>query len=284
MTSIAELLKWAELELKPSQDIPQLEAQVLLAHVLGCDRAYLYTWPEKEVEPQDIAAFEALIQRRLNHEPIAYLTGHKEFSSLNFEVTKNTLIPRADTELLVKTVLEHLDESHHRVVDLGTGCGVIASTLAHERPKWQVIGLDISHEAIKVATKNAATLQISNVSFIESNWFESLPLKEYDAIVGNPPYIRGGDVHLIHGDLPFEPEIALTPGPSGFEAFARILASCHQYLKEGGLIALEHGFDQRERLTEMLATAGFVAVKTFQDYAGKDRVTIGFKQATDKQF
>lgn len=277
MATIQELLAFATLELKASQDIPQLEAQVLLAHVLGQTRAYLYTWPEKEVSTKEEAEFQALLSRRLNHEPIAYLTGHKEFWSLDFEVTKDTLIPRADTELLVKTVLDKTDDMAKAVVDLGTGCGVIACTLAHIRPQWEVVGLDISDEALIVARKNALNLHISNVQFLQSNWFENLPVKEYDIILGNPPYIRGGDVHLIHGDLPFEPEIALTPGRSGLEAFVAILANCHRYLKSKGLLAFEHGFDQREQLTSLLADAGFVDIQTFQDYAGKDRVTIGWK-------
>lgn len=277
MATIQALLAFATLELKSSQDIPQLEAQVLLAHVLGQTRAYLYTWPEKEVSSEEEAQFQALLSRRLNHEPIAYLTGHKEFWSLDFEVTKDTLIPRADTELLVKTVLDKIDDTAKAVVDLGTGCGVIACTLAHIRPQWEVVGLDISEEALIVARKNALNLHISNVQFVQSNWFENLPVKEYDVILGNPPYIRGGDVHLIHGDLPFEPEIALTPGRSGLEAFVAILANCHRYLKSNGLLAFEHGFDQRESLTNLLADAGFVDIQTFQDYAGKDRVTIGRK-------
>ncbi len=277
MATIQELLAFATLELKASQDIPQLEAQVLLAHVLGQTRAYLYTWPEKEVSSKEEAEFLALLNRRLNHEPIAYLTGHKEFWSLDFEVTKDTLIPRADTELLVKTVLDKVDDTAKAVVDLGTGCGVIACTLAHIRPQWEVVGLDISAEALIVARKNALNLHLSNVKFLQSNWFENLPVKEYDVILGNPPYIRGGDVHLIHGDLPFEPEIALTPGRSGLEAFVTILANCHHYLKSKGLLAFEHGFDQREQLTKLLEDAGFVDIQTFQDYAGKDRVTIGRK-------
>lgn len=275
--TIAELLKWGTQVLKQMADLPALEAQVLLAHVLGKDRSFLYTYPEKEVTETEADQFQALINRRLSHEPIAYLVGHKEFWSLDFEVTKDTLIPRADTELLVKTVLEKLDDKPKMVVDLGTGCGAIACSLAFERKNWEVIGLDISKEAIQVATLNAQKLQIPNISFIQSDWFSQLPVKAYDAIVGNPPYIRGGDVHLIHGDLPYEPQIALTPGPIGLEAFMRILKDCHRFLKENGLLAFEHGFDQREALTGLFEKAGFKDIETFQDYAGKDRVTLGRK-------
>ncbi len=275
--TIAELLKWGTQALKQMADLPALEAQVLLAHVLGKERSFLYAYPEKEITQHETEKFQALITRRLSHEPIAYLLGHKEFWSLDFVVTEDTLIPRADTELLVKTVLEKLENGHKTIIDLGTGCGAIACALAHERKDWEVIGLDISEKAVQVATRNAQKLNVPNVSFIQSDWFSNLPQKTYDAIVGNPPYIRGGDVHLIHGDLPYEPQIALTPGPSGLEAFMRILKDCHRFLKENGLLAFEHGFDQREALTGLFEKAGFKDIETFQDYAGKDRVTLGRK-------
>lgn len=274
MTTIAQLLEWAISTLKESQEIPALEAQVLLAHVLEQQRAYLYAWPEKEVDVAHETQFQALIARRLNHEPIAYLTGHKEFWSLDFEVSKDTLIPRSDTELLVKVILETLDDKPKAIVDLGTGCGAIACALAHERKHWEIIGLDISEKALTIANKNAKKHALNNVRFINSNWFSNLPKQSYDAIIGNPPYIRGGDVHLLHGDLPFEPVIALTPGPSGLEAFISILKEAHDYLKSNGVLAFEHGFDQAQHLSDLFLQAGFVDIKTFQDYAGKDRVTV----------
>ncbi len=278
MPSILALLEWGKQALSSSKDVPQLEAQVLLAHVLGCTRAHLYTWPEEEVPPEKAQAYQALIQRRQQHEPIAYLIGHKEFWSLSFDVTQDTLIPRADTELLVQVVLDHLPESPQEVVDIGTGSGVIACTLAHSRPQWQLYGLDVSLKAINIARKNAHNLKIENVQFIESDWLQGLAPKSYDAIIGNPPYIRQGDVHLIHGDLPFEPQIALTPGPSGLEAFQAILAQAPAFLKPKGLIAFEHGFDQGSAVRNLLQHNGYQDIQTFQDYSGNDRVTIGFSR------
>ncbi|MBN9288394.1 MAG: protein-(glutamine-N5) methyltransferase, release factor-specific [Gammaproteobacteria bacterium 39-13] len=274
MTTIAELLEWAK-EALIKHDVPQLEAQVLLAYVLGCDRAYLYAWPEKEVSEENVKQFEAIIRRREQHEPIAYLVGNKEFWSLAFKVSKDTLIPRADTELLVQTVLDNLPQTMQSVVDVGTGCGIIACTLAHQRPNWQVYGVDISAQALEIARINAHDLHISNVEFIESNWLQNLKGKSFDAIIGNPPYIREGDVHLIHGDLLYEPKIALTPGPTGLEAFQIILSQCPFYLKPKGLIAFEHGFDQADKVAELLTRAGFENIKTFQDFSGNQRVTIG---------
>lgn len=275
MATIATLLEWAKQTLN-HHDVPALEAQILLAHVLGCERSYLYAWPEKEIHEQQVAEFEAVVARRQRHEPIAYILGKKEFWSLNFEVSRDTLIPRADTELLVRTVLEHLPQTAQTLVDVGTGCGIIACTLAHLRPAWQVYGADISSEALAIAKKNAKTLAISNVEFIESNWLQNLEGKSFDAIVGNPPYIRADDVHLVHGDLLYEPKIALTPGPTGLEAFRIILSECPIYLKPNGLIAFEHGFDQAPHVTLLLEQAGFKEIRTFQDYAGNLRVTMGF--------
>lgn len=274
MPTIAELLEWGKLALT-KQEIPQLEAQILLAFVLGTDRSYLYTWPEREINQDQVKQYEDVIARRIQHEPIAYIIGKKEFWSLTFEVTRDTLIPRAETELLVQTVLEYLPKTEQHIVDVGTGCGTIACALAHERPHWQLIGLEISNKAIEVAKRNAKNLQLNNVNFIESNWLANLPHNQYDAIIGNPPYIRGGDVHLIHGDLPFEPEIALTPGLKGLEAFQILLAQAKDFLKPGGLIAFEHGFDQRESLTALFEQAGLKEIKTFQDFSGNDRVTLG---------
>lgn len=274
MATIAELLEWAKQALA-KHEVAQLEAQVLLAYILGCDRAYLYAWPEKEVSTDNIKRFEEIIQRRQQHEPIAYLVGDKEFWSLKFKVSKDTLIPRADTELLVQTVLDHLPQTAQSIVDVGTGCGIIACTLAHLRPKWQVYGVDISDSALEIAKWNAQNLQISNVTFIESNWLQNLEGKRFDAIIGNPPYIREGDVHLIHGDLLYEPKIALTPGPTGLEAFQIILSQCPSHLKPNGLVAFEHGFDQADKVSTLLESAGFQHIKTFQDFSGNQRVTIG---------
>lgn len=274
MATVEALLKWGT-ETLIAHDNARLEAQVLLAFVLGCDRTALYTWPEKEVPEEQTKAFEALIARRQQNEPIAYLVGNKEFWSLSFEVTTDTLIPRQDTELIVQVALDHLPQDHQEVLDLGTGCGTIGCTLAHQRPKWQVYGTDVSVKALDVAKRNAKTLNIHNIEFIACSWLEGLQNRRFDAIVSNPPYIRAGDVHLFHGDLPYEPELALTPGPSGFEAFRIIIGQSQTCLKPQGLLIFEHGFDQAAGLQALLEEAGFRHVETFTDYAGNQRVTMG---------
>ncbi|MFI4938304.1 MAG: peptide chain release factor N(5)-glutamine methyltransferase [Candidatus Berkiellales bacterium] len=258
-------------------DNPPLEAQILLAHVLKCDRMKLYGWPEKVVSDEETTLFEELVKRRQTHEPIAYLTGTKEFWSLIFHVTHDTLIPRFDTELLVEKVLHHLPETPLSVLDLGTGCGAIACALAHTRPNWKITATDVSAKALIVAKQNAERHHLPQIEFIESDWFKALGNRRFDAIVSNPPYIREYDLHLMHGALPFEPRISLTPGPSGLEAFRLIVATSLDHLNPQGLLAFEHGYDQANAVTQILDQAGLTDIKTYYDLAGLARVTLGWR-------
>lgn len=276
MATIASLLAWAEEQLKSQNS--RMESQILLAHVLQCERAVFYTWPMREISEDLVLQFEALVQRRLKHEPIGYILGHREFWSLPFQVNSATLIPRHETELLVQTVLDLLPNTAQHIVDVGTGCGNIACALAHERSAWQVLGVDISEDALRVAKQNATTLKLNNVSFLQSNWLEKCGDMHFDAVIGNPPYIRANDVHLIHGDLVFEPSIALTPGRTGLEAYQAILAEVTRVLKPGGLVAFEHGFDQGEAVRELLKTVGLREIKTVRDASGNERVTLGWRK------
>lgn len=275
MKTISELLQWATQSL-PLHDYALLEAQVLLAYVLHCERSYLYAWPEKEVTQPQLEQFEALIVRRQQHEPIAYLIGQKEFWSLSFQVTRDTLIPRFETELLVQKVLEILLPTPLDILDVGTGCGNIACALAHERNQWHITATDVSAAAIAVAKRNAKNLNLNDITFLQSEWLSALPDKYFDAIISNPPYIRQNDVHLIHGDLLYEPQIALTPGIKGLEAFEILIAQAAQHLKPNGLLALEHGFDQAEAVSSLLQQSAFHNIQTFQDLAGLSRVTVGY--------
>lgn len=273
--TIAQLLEQGKQELA-SQDNPLLESQILLAHALSCDRTRLYTWPEEIVPEDKQAIYLSFITRRQNQEPIAYILGYKEFWSLNFEVTQDTLVPRIETELLVQTVLDNLPAvPSQAILDLGTGCGNIACALAHERKHWQLTAVDLSENALSIAQKNAKAFDIANITFIQSNWFDALKGLQFDAIVGNPPYIREYDLHLRFGDLTFEPRMALTPGKTGFEAFGKILSQIHAHLKPGGFVAFEHGFDQRAGMQDILVQAGFEQIETYRDLAGLDRVTVG---------
>lgn len=272
--TVAHLLEFGK-EALASQGLPMLESQLLLACVLHCDRIKLYTWHQKEVSDPEIKAFKQLVERRQHHEPMAYILGYKEFWSLVFKVTPDTLIPRSDTELLVETLLSHLPEGKQKVLDLGTGCGAIACALAHSRPEWGITATDVSEKALNVAKENAEQLGLSQIEFIQSDWFQSIHHQSFDAIVSNPPYIREYDLHLMHGDLLYEPRLALTPGASGLDAFHLIVQQSKGYLKPQGLLALEHGFDQANSVQTILTQAGFLEIQTYRDLSGLERVTTG---------
>lgn len=252
----------------------RIEVQCLLQHVLNVNRAYLLTHPERILNADESARYLSLFERRLRGYPIAYLLGVREFFGLDFSVTDATLIPRADTELLVETALHHLPEQGS-LLDLGTGSGAIALSIAHQRPDAVVVAVDASQAALKVARDNALRLNLSHVRLQESDWFSQLPCERFDLIVSNPPYIEEGDIHLSQGDVRFEPLSALASGKDGLDDIRRIVACAREYLNAGGWLMFEHGYDQAARVRELLLQAGFGEVSSLRDLAGIERVTIG---------
>src|SRR3989442_9201761 len=208
------------------------EARLLLAHVLSKDRAWIAAHGDAALAQLDARAFGELARRRREGEPIAYLVGHREFYGLDLSVDSDVLIPRPETELVVELALARIDAaSGGRVLDLGTGCGAIALAIARERPRAELVGTDVSPAALAIARRNAARLELHNVEFILSDWYESIPRRTYRAIVANPPYVASGDAHLNEGDLRFEPRAALTPGPDGLAAIRAIVAGALAYLE-----------------------------------------------------
>lgn len=272
MPTIESLLKSAELPDSPS---PRLDAELLLAHALGQSRSYLRTWPEREPDAAQCAAFAALLERRRAGEPVAYLLGCQGFWSLDLEVAPHTLIPRPDTELLVETALALGPGGPARVLDLGTGTGAIALALACERPAWQVLGVDRVSEAVQLAERNRARLGLGNVRFVESVWFSTLGGERFALIVGNPPYIAADDRHLNEGDVRFEPASALVAGEDGLDDIRRIVAEAPEHLEAGGWLLLEHGYDQAEAVRALFAARGFAAVESRRDLGGHQRITLG---------
>lgn len=272
MPTIESLLKSAELPDSPS---PRLDAELLLAHVLGQSRSYLRTWPEREPDAAQCAAFAALLARRRTGEPVAYLLGRQGFWSLDLEVAPHTLIPRPDTELLVETALALGPGGPARVLDLGTGTGAIALALACERPAWQVLGVDRVSEAVQLAERNRARLGLGNARFVESVWFSTLGGERFALIVGNPPYIAADDRHLSEGDVRFEPASALVAGEDGLDDIRRIVAEAPEHLEAGGWLLLEHGYDQAEAVRALFAARGFAAVESRRDLGGHQRITLG---------
>lgn len=272
MPTIESLLKSAELPDSPS---PRLDAELLLAHALGQSRSYLRTWPEREPDAAQCAAFAALLERRRAGEPVAYLLGRQGFWSLDLEVAPHTLIPRPDTELLVETALTLGPGGPARVLDLGTGTGAIALAVACERPAWQVLGVDRVSEAVQLAERNRARLGLGNARFVESVWFSTLGGERFALIVGNPPYIAADDRHLSEGDVRFEPASALVAGEDGLDDIRRIVAEAPEHLEAGGWLLLEHGYDQAEAVRALFAARGFAAVESRRDLGGHQRITLG---------
>jgi release factor glutamine methyltransferase len=255
----------------------RLDAEVLLCHVLECSRAWLFAHGDDPVGDGLRGRFDALIERRAQGEPVAYLVGRREFWSLPFEVSPDVLIPRPETELLVETALELLPrETPARVADLGTGCAAVAIVLAVERPLCEVHATDISEAALEVARRNADRLAPGRVAFHRGSWLDPLEGR-FDVIVSNPPYIDRDDEHLRRGDCRFEPRVALTPGANGMAAIEHIAGGAGERLRSGGCLAFEHGFEQGGASREVLKREGFVRVETRKDLAGRERVTLGFR-------
>jgi release factor glutamine methyltransferase len=276
MTAVRGLLAAASRTLTQASESPVLDAQALLAHVLGHDRGWLFAWPEQEPTPEERDAFDALVRRRQQGEPIAYLTGEREFWSLRLRVSPATLIPRPETEQLVETLLAQTLEADAQVLDLGTGSGAIALALASERPGWTITATDYSAAALAVARQNAQRLQLSNVHFFEGDWFEALPRgRRFAAVVSNPPYVAEQDDHLARGDLRFEPRTALASGQDGLDAMRHLISRAPRHLEAGGCLWLEHGADQGPEVRQLLCGAGFSAVTTQRDTAGLERCSGG---------
>jgi release factor glutamine methyltransferase len=253
-----------------------LEAKLLLAHVLGRDRAWLAAHGDAKLTPDQARAFDALARRRHRGEPVAYLTGRREFFGLDLEITPDVLIPRPETELLVELALGWLEaNAAARVLDLGCGSGAVALAIAHERPRAEVLGADVSGPAVALARRNARRLALANATFIESDWLARVPHERFGVIVANPPYVAEDDPHLGQGDLRYEPPLALSPGGDGLDAVRAIVAAAPAYLAPGAALAVEHGHDQAQAVQILLRDAGFEGIASARDLAGIQRVSYG---------
>ncbi|MFQ3788347.1 peptide chain release factor N(5)-glutamine methyltransferase [Halomonas sp. A29] len=270
------LLVWAAERLAQSGSAsPRLDAEVLLCHVLGVDRTWLYTWGDRSAETFRRARFEALIAARSAGRPVAFLTGEREFWGLALATSPHTLIPRPDTETLVEVLLGLATEPAGRLLDLGTGTGAIALAFASERPAWQALGVDRMPEAVALAETNARRLGIANARFQLSDWFADLVEERFTLIAANPPYIDAQDPHLTQGDVRFEPRSALVAADAGLADLRHIAERGMAHLLPGGWLALEHGHDQAAAVRGLLEAGGFSAVATRRDLGGQERVTFG---------
>ncbi|MDC5849036.1 peptide chain release factor N(5)-glutamine methyltransferase [Vibrio europaeus] len=276
-SSVESTLKKAVQQLQESgSDSPSLDAAVLLCHALDKPRSFLLTWPDKILEAQQLSDFQNLLQRRLSGEPIAYITGEREFWSLPLKVSPTTLIPRPDTERLVEVALDKASLNQGDILDLGTGTGAIALALASELPSRNVWGVDLKTDAQQLAQSNATALNLTNTQFLAGSWFEPIPSgTEFALIVSNPPYIEKEDPHLTQGDVRFEPLSALVAEEKGLADIRHIATQARSYLINEGWLMFEHGFEQGEAVRNLLLSLGYDHVETYKDYGDNDRVTIG---------
>jgi release factor glutamine methyltransferase len=257
--------------------IGKVDAQVLVAHLLGVDRAYLIAHPMRVLTESEDARIDSVVAQRMLGQPVAYLMERREFYGRDFAVGPDVLIPRPETETLVEALLARLPPGASSCLDLGTGSGAIAVTLACERPAARVTATDQSEAALDVARANAAAHGCeTRIEFLRGSWFTPLPGRRYDAIASNPPYVAGGDVHLGQGDLRFEPAHALTDGsPDGLGSIRVIVEHAREHLNPGGWLLLEHGYDQAEAVAGLFAAAGFAEFASIPDLAGIPRVAGG---------
>ena len=263
---------------------PRVDAEVLMEFATGRSRTWLYTWGDSECPTWEHARFDALIAARAQGQPVAYLTGEREFWGLPLATSSTTLIPRPDTETLVETALARAGTPTGRLLDLGTGTGAIALAFASEKPDWQVVGVDVRPEAVALAVDNARTLNITNATFLVSDWFSAFTLSSpsasspgstFEIIVSNPPYIAADDPHLGQGDVRFEPRSALVAEADGMADLLHLITTAQAFLSPGGWLVLEHGYQQAPSVRQALKLAGYQSVESVQDMGGHERVTLG---------
>ena len=267
MTNIREAIAFGIAALKSSSPTPDIDALYLMMQLLHVSSAWIFLHAEDPLLEDQEARYTFWIQERKKGIPIAYLTSMRGFWTLDLYVNESVLIPRPETELLVELALKYLDpQAACTIAELGTGSGAIALSLASERPNWHIDAIDISEAALHIAQKNAKTFALQQIKFHHGSWCEALPpQKTYDAIISNPPYLSTDDPHLAQGDLRFEPQGALVAGITGLEAYELIASSAKNHLKPGGLLILEHGYQQREALATLLREFGYEEIMVFDD-------------------
>ena len=272
---IAEALRRAD-ELIHS-DSAKLDVELLLAEIVGRDRTYLYTWPDRLLTSDQLELFENWFNRRAAGEPVAHILGRRGFWTLELEVSPATLIPRPDTELLVETALELLPEGvdQPRLIDLGTGTGAIALALASELPRAQVEATDFADDVIALAERNRQRSGCANAVIYRSDWWLDVS-GHFNLVLSNPPYIAEGDPHLVSGDVRFEPRSALVAGDRGLADLQHIITGAPAHLVAGGLILLEHGWQQADAVRNLLRAAGFRDIFSRRDLGGNERISGGY--------
>lgn len=275
MMNILQALQQARQRLANTSPSAVLDAEVLLSFVLKCNSAHLVAWPDKELTVEQTTHFLHLLQQRQQGMPVAYITGSREFWSLDFSVDNSTLIPRPETETLIDFILSTFTNSKKlKLLDMGTGSGAIAITIAREKPEWEIFASDISKQALQLAAQNSKKHQTS-VQLIHSDWFDNIPGKDFDIIVSNPPYIEADDPHLQQGDVRFEPATALVAGKTGMDDIKKLCLHAKRFLAEDGYLVIEHGYNQKQQVFNCFANNGFKQIEQKKDLSGHTRITAG---------
>ena len=272
---IDSAIEWAIDRCARISDTPKLDAEILLSYCLGKPRSYLYSWPEQQLEPGDWKCFQALIDKRVLPTPVAYLLGEREFYSLTLKTSPATLIPRPETETLVETAIDLCpDDSPTSLLELGTGTGAIAIALKLHRPEMNIVATDIRDDCLDIARQNASHHAVT-IDWIQSDWYSQIESnRKFEMIVSNPPYIPAMHPCFESGDLRAETRDALSPGETGLEALQRIIADAPTYLKPGGYLLLEHGFDQQEEVKELMRAQNFIDINCKLDLNRLPRVSL----------
>lgn len=280
MLTIQQTLQTAQakLNLAGLVDSPLIDAELLLCEALKVSRTYLFTWPEKTLTATQTQQFNQLLQLRLQGQPIAHILGQREFWGLTLQVTADTLIPRPDTETLIKAVLElnAFKTSACKILDLGTGSGAIALALKSEYPNCLITAVDQSEAALNIAKQNSQQLGLE-VTFVASNWFSAVTNQQFHCIVSNPPYIEENDPHLKQGDVRFEPITALTSGFDGLDDIRLIIYQAWSFLEINGWLLIEHGYNQAQVIRQIFAEAGYQNITLKNDLGGNPRVSLAQK-------
>ncbi|MEE9425332.1 MAG: peptide chain release factor N(5)-glutamine methyltransferase [Methylococcales bacterium] len=275
INTVEQLLSTAIPQLNKTSLTAQLDAEILLAFALNKSRTWLRTWPEQRVDQSVSNHFNQLIEQRHQGLPIAYLTGQREFWTHTFQVSKDVLIPRPETELLVEHCLQMIVPNQSQLIlELGTGSGAIAVSIATERPKAQVIATDVSQAALEMARINADSAGVSNIQFLQSDWFNTIDTQGFAIIISNPPYIEQNDPHLQQGDVRFEPRLALTSGKDGLRDIQIIAQQAQNHLATNAYLALEHGYNQSHTVAQILSNNHYTNIKNYCDLQGNPRITI----------
>ena len=276
LNTLGAALAWGRTQLNGAAETNNLDAEVLLLHLLDLERTTLRAWPERRITTDQAMQYKLLIGQRREGWPVAYLTGQREFWSRSFRVGPGVLIPRPETELLIELVLERLPaDTHASLLDLGTGSGIIALTLAAERPGCSITATDASADALAITQENARRLGISQIRYLKGHWLDPLAADDrFDLIVSNPPYIAAADPHLAQGDLRYEPQQALASGSDGLDALREIIDRSLAHLHPGGWLILEHGYDQADAVTALLTKGGYRDISQYRDLQGHPRASV----------